>query len=293
MPAGGARGDRPLSLTPWRSRTIVGSACSVYQGHADSARFDDLDVARLARDVALAYPSAAFTADDVEFVHVGLLPATRDRRGGFQPAARARVADHARDGAPGLMSVTGADYAAARDGAERAIDLAMERLGRPVRRSASGHTPLYGGRLSQPLERASAALRREWPLIPDAVPRRAASLYGSTANEMLGAARIDERLADTLPGSQDVLAAEVLYASRQEMAIRLSDVVFRRTGLGSAGYPGRPALEACAHLMAEARGWSVERTAHELDAVEAEFTRYGVRLPVKSDEPWPIEQALL
>jgi glycerol-3-phosphate dehydrogenase len=49
----------------------------------------------------------------------------------------------------------------------------------------------------------------------------------------------------------------------------LSDVVLRRTGLGSAGHPGRVALDRAADVMAAAAGWTPEQRAAEIAAVEA------------------------
>ena len=74
-------------------------------------------------------------------------------------------------------------------------------------------------------------------------------------------------------------AAAVARAIREEMALDLADLVFRRTGLGSFGHPGRPALEACAAGAASEFGWDEARRRRELDAVETEFRRLAGRGP--------------
>ena len=48
----------------------------------------------------------------------------------------------------------------------------------------------------------------------------------------------------------DVTGAEILYAVRHEVAITLADALLRRTEAGTAGHPGRAALEAAAAIMA-------------------------------------------
>ena len=63
--------------------------------------------------------------------------------------------------------------------------------------------------------------------------------------------------------------AEVVYAIRNEMAMRLSDIVIRRTGLGAAGHPGREAVAACASLAASHLGWNEQRVTAEISAVDA------------------------
>jgi glycerol-3-phosphate dehydrogenase len=48
------------------------------------------------------------------------------------------------------------------------------------------------------------------------------------------------------------------------MAIHLSDIVVRRTGLGSAGAPPPDAVEACARIAASELGWDQARMADEI-----------------------------
>ena len=55
------------------------------------------------------------------------------------------------------------------------------------------------------------------------------------------------------------------------MAQKLSDVVFRRTELGSAGYPGIEAIQICAKTMATELEWSHGRTQKELQEVNHIF----------------------
>jgi len=57
------------------------------------------------------------------------------------------------------------------------------------------------------------------------------------------------------------------------MAVKLADVVLRRTDIGSASYPGRPMLETIAAVLAAELSWAPERTAREIAEVES---RYGV-----------------
>ena len=68
------------------------------------------------------------------------------------------------------------------------------------------------------------------------------------------------------------LAAEVVHVIRHEQAVRLSDVVIRRTGLGSADPPEEAALSGCAAIAKAELGWDDARTAAEIAAVR-EFYR--------------------
>jgi glycerol-3-phosphate dehydrogenase len=68
-----------------------------------------------------------------------------------------------------------------------------------------------------------------------------------------------------------VMKTEVLHGVREEMAQTLSDVVFRRTEIGSAGRPGNDTLRFCAEVMATELGWSQSRIDQEIDNVTRVF----------------------
>jgi glycerol-3-phosphate dehydrogenase len=62
---------------------------------------------------------------------------------------------------------------------------------------------------------------------------------------------------------------------REEMAQKLSDVVFRRTDLGTAAMPGEDALTSCANLMAAEKGWKQERIKAELAEVRKVYPPFN------------------
>ena len=75
-------------------------------------------------------------------------------------------------------------------------------------------------------------------------------------------------------GNSKVLKAEIVHAVREEMALKLADVVFRRTDLATGVHPGEEALKVCATLMARELGWDsgrIERELHEVNMVLPQF----------------------
>ena len=65
---------------------------------------------------------------------------------------------------------------------------------------------------------------------------------------------------------------QIVHGVREEMALKLTDVVMRRTELGSTGSPGDETLETCARLMGRELGWNDDRIAAELSETKALFT---------------------
>jgi glycerol-3-phosphate dehydrogenase len=99
--------------------------------------------------------------------------------------------------------------------------------------------------------------------------------YGSLAAEVLDLIRERPELAEPLPGADDYLGAEVVYAVSHEGALHLDDVLARRTRVSIEAWDrGVSAAPVAAALMAAELGWSKARTRDEVEKylarVEAE-----------------------
>ena len=68
--------------------------------------------------------------------------------------------------------------------------------------------------------------------------------------------------------SYNILRGEILFAIRKEMAQKLSDLVLRRTQLGTAGYPSESNLTQASILMAKELGWDETKRKSELNDVK-------------------------
>jgi glycerol-3-phosphate dehydrogenase len=162
---GGPAGGRFLFLVPWRERTIVGTGYE--DPHAPSG-----GVRAFLADAARAFPWAEMVADDVALVHEGLVPG-RAKAAALWTAHRVR--DHARDGAPGLISALGVKFTGARALAEESVDAALRGLGLPRPPSRTATVPLHratpaAGSLA---DAARAAVDEEMAVhLTDAVLRR-------------------------------------------------------------------------------------------------------------------------
>ena len=74
-----------------------------------------------------------------------------------------------------------------------------------------------------------------------------------------------------------MLAAEVRFVMREEFALALSDIVFRRMMIGLDADQARDCYEEIAALAADEAGWSPEQTRQQLEELEeyAESLRVG------------------
>ena len=257
------RGGRHVFVIPWRGHSLIGTSNRPFLGEPGDVRPGPQDVSDLVGDVNRALPAANLRREEVRHAFAGLYPLTARRiaAGVYQGTGDYQIVDHGRDGgADGFVSVLGAKFTTARRVAELAVTLVCRKLGRSGARCLTRDTPLAGGapRVSAPAPRIGAPR-------PDAATRESlARHYGAEADDVLGAAGGDPSLLRRVAAHRETIGAEVVYAVEHEMARQLADVVFRRTGLGTLGHPGEPALERCAAIMAARLGWSDAQRAEQL-----------------------------
>jgi glycerol-3-phosphate dehydrogenase len=85
-----------------------------------------------------------------------------------------------------------------------------------------------------------------------------------TAEQQLDGATVPREITEMLSDE------EIIRAVRQEMAVKLTDLVFRRTRLGTAPKLQRRTVEAVARTFAAESGWNELRVVEEVDAVMRE-----------------------
>jgi glycerol-3-phosphate dehydrogenase len=71
----------------------------------------------------------------------------------------------------------------------------------------------------------------------------------------------------SVEGKATVVSEEIRRAVRQEMAVRLADIVFRRTTLGAAPGPDRATVEEAARVAGAELGWDGARQEAEIESV--------------------------
>jgi glycerol-3-phosphate dehydrogenase len=264
-----SRGHRQYFITPWRGWSNIGTTDEPFEGDPDDFTVGPADVARFLDQINRAFPAAGLTAADVRYWTGGLRPADEQPAGAGGPAAARRhlLIDHeARNKMPGLITVAGVKYTTARRVAEVAVDYCLRKLGRRAGPCTTRTAQLPGGQLGNIETFRAAELER--PLYHRDTTERLVRLHGAGLPALRALGQADPSAARPLAESTDTLAAEVLLAVRDEMAVRLSDVVLRRTDLASFGRPDARALAACADLMKRELGWSSHRTDEERRATD-------------------------
>jgi glycerol-3-phosphate dehydrogenase len=266
-----ARSDgRPFFILPWREMLLVGTTDIPYKGDPDAVATEPEEVSYLLSELALLFPQAGVSEEQVLYTYTGLRPLPASGAPAARITRRHQIVDHAADGAPGLWSIVGGKLTTHRSLAEQAAGRALVWLCRPWVRS-----PTAASRRGDPEEWNLADLRRSVAATAVGLPLTAAQvehlvdLYGRSAGEVVERVRRDPSLGERIcPHNPDV-AAQVQVAVEQEWATRLTDLLLRRTGIGTSPCLGLDCAKRAAALMARAAGWDRTRCTAEV----AEYRR--------------------
>ena len=230
---------RSIFVVPWEGHVYVGTTDTDYTGPLDDPQCTAEDISYLVEAVN-TFVSEPISESDVIGTWAGLRPLVKG-------AATERTADlsrrhDVRTSSSGVVTVTGGKLTTYRRMASDTVDAALAQLGRGGRhrrRSVTRHLPLHG------------AGRR-----PPGTDEHLWSRFGSDAGAVAElASRHPEWAAPLVPGLP-YLAAEVVWAVREEMALTLEDALARRTrALLLDREATARAVPAVAELMGVELGW--------------------------------------
>jgi glycerol-3-phosphate dehydrogenase len=259
-----------LFVIPWGRHWIIGTTDTDWNLDKAHPAASSKDIDYLLEHVnrVLKRP---LTREDVEGVYAGLRPLLAGESDSTAKLSREHVVAHP---VPGLVVVAGGKYTTYRVMARDAVDEAVRALDERVAPSCTETIPLLGAdgfrakwnKRSRTAERAGVHVARVEHLL---------NRYGALADEVLDIIAEAPGLAEPLPGADDYLRAEVVYAATHEGARHIHDVLTRRTRISIEAWDrGVSAAPVVADLMAPLLGWSraqVEREVrHYLARVDAE-----------------------
>jgi glycerol-3-phosphate dehydrogenase len=209
---GATRAGRALVLLPWKGRTLVGTSES-----SDARQPDDQDARRgevdaFLADVNATFPALGLKADEITLVHRGIVPAAA-ANGQLSLLGQSRIIDHGRGGTlPELISIVGVKYTTARVVAERAVDLIVQKLGRPASPCRTADTIFPGAGMDDrdPSDAIAYAVQEEMAhsLMDVVVRRTGLGALGYPGDDVAG--NIARRMQQLMGWSDDKIRAELI-----------------------------------------------------------------------------------
>ena len=267
-----SRGERHLFVVPWRHYTMVGVWHVVWEREPDEVTVPDEELRQFIDEVRGAMPSLNLELDDVSLWNAGCVLFGENREGAtnLSYGKRSWIVDHRKtDGVEGLVTVIGVRYTTARGVAERTIDLLSRTTSLKPNPSETENSPIFGAEYTL-FSDLTGELERRIPQLDEATANALLRNYGARYGDVLDCAADDPHLLEPLAGAT-TLKAEVPHAIRNEMARKLTDVLFRRTDVGTGERPHADALEWAADRCQQELSWSDSRRQQEIDEVLARF----------------------
>jgi len=184
----------------------------------------------------------------------------------YGASRRSELIDHGPEGADGLFSAIGGKWTTSRDLAAKIVDTLGTKLGKVMPACATATLRLPGARF----ERLREFSVQQKTLHPAAASEHLIQMYGARLTRLFAEAGNRPELLEPLGANGDI-AAQVVFAVREEMALTLPDVIMRRTGIGQFGPPAQLVVELAAKLMTQELGWNEERRKHEIEGIAPWF----------------------
>jgi glycerol-3-phosphate dehydrogenase len=254
-----------LFVIPWGRHWLIGTTDTEWKldkAHPAASRAD-IDYVLEHLNAVLAQPLGY---DDVQGVYAGLRPLLSGESENTSRLSR----EHAvAVPVPGLVAVAGGKYTTYRVMAKDAVDAAVRGMEQYVPQSVTHVTPLVGADGYQAMWNARYRLASQYRVHVARI-EHLLHRFGTRTLDLLELIAERRELAEPLPGADEYLAVEALYAVSHEGALHVDDVLARRTRISIESWDrGEAAAEPVARLMAEVLGWSEEQISREVAVYHA------------------------
>lgn len=258
-------------IVPYRNHSLVGTTDKEYIGDPDDYKVTKQSVEELLEGVNASFGNGT-TIDykDIKYVYGGLRPLVEDQTEDVYNSSRKyEITDEEQNGISGMITVEGGKYTTSRKLAEAVINKAFQKLNRKKIKSNTRRTYLMHSDIPNFRDFVCIKTQEYNELSFDQVEYLCKS-YGREIDELMALSYTDPEFFIPLNDDGETLG-QVLYAVRHEMALCLSDILFRRTGIGLLGDPGDEIINKTADLAARELDWDEQRKSHEIKKVKQLF----------------------
>jgi glycerol-3-phosphate dehydrogenase len=264
------RDGRNMFVIPWGDLSLVGTTDTDYKGDLDHIGATNEDVEYLIEALDQTYPESHVNKEDIISLYASVRPLAAELGVSEDAVSRDQLIFESNSG---LMSIIGGKLTTHRSMAKVLVDQASRKLASefaiPEKRGCE--TARFALDYDEvELEKAVNDLIQSSGLDAE-VARHIVEAYGPAATRVLEIIREKPQLSSKIVPELPYLMAEVVYAARYEMAMKLIDFMFRRTQLVyRVRDHGLSIVENVANLMGNELGWTPETVEKELGEFQKE-----------------------
>ncbi len=257
---------RVMFVLPWGDVSYIGTTETEETVPPERARTTGDDAVYLLRSANAFFPRARLAPHDVVSTWAGLRPLLapdRSRSAGAVSREHRIV-----ESASGLITIAGGKLTTYRVMGRDVMDRVASRLRkldgrRPARAPATDELPLPGGETADLDVLVSSTVARG---VGEPTAQHLVASYGTESAAVLNLVDRQRGLGKPILEGRPEIRAEVVHAVQREMAMRLADVLIRRTHLfHQTRGQAVTATTVVADLMAPLLGWDAARRAEEIE----------------------------
>ena len=251
-----------MMIMPWREHSLIGTTDKEFLGDPDDYRVSMESIDEIIENVNTYY-GRKISREDIIHAYGGLRPLVDDQtKGSYETSRKYEVYDNAADGIGGMITVEGGKYTTSRSLAREVLKMISEKLNKTLADSVSENLYLSGCEIRD-MKQFMIRQHLNYKDFSRNTVEYVSRNYGTESQVVFRIARSNPRFAEVVTHDGEILA-EVVYAIQYESAKTLTDIMFRRTGIGTLGNPGQAVIEKIATLAAGMMGWSEKRKEEEI-----------------------------
>ena len=265
--AGSTPQDKHFFVVPYRNHALIGTTDKEYIGDPDDYKVTKESIEELLAEVNSSFGNGQqIKYEDILYTYGGLRPLVEDQTEDVYNSSRKyEITDEKKNGINGLLTVEGGKFTTSRMLAEHVIDKAFKKLKIDPAKSFSEDTYLVGSEIDNFKDFICSKKEQYNEYRIEQIDYLVKS-YGTEIDDVMKLSYEDPELY--IPLNQDgENLGQVLYAIRNEMALTLSDIILRRTGIGLLGHPGDDIIQKIADLAAKELNWDDNRKRKEIETI--------------------------
>ncbi len=265
-----SRQSRLFFILPWRDRSIIGTEWYGVEAPFNELKPSEQQCQDFIKKFNAVYPSANLGLDDIKYLHWGFVPCAKNfnkRQSSPRILTKPKIFDISHDNQNRILNVIAIKYTTAGDLAGSVLN----RISPDAKVNRDYNDRLVGADADN-LISYKMDIQKKWgESIGEKEIDRLLTNYGTESNMILDLA---SKINNTGISKESIIMAETKFAIRHEMALKLSDIIFRRTDLGTAGVVKEDTLTMIADTMKDELNWSTQRAFQEKEDVRKTYPQF-------------------
>lgn len=260
------RDKKHFFIIPWLNYTLLGTTDEKFTGDLDDVHVSRNEAEEFLNLVKDYYP-IDFGIDGIKHVYAGIRPLAveGDSENTYTVSRKHEIISHFKtDQIKGLYTVIGGKWTTSRSLAEIVVDKVLTENKIPFEKSKTANTPVSGGVFDSSFEQALQRYMQKYSSIETKIIEHLFTYYGSVCNKIIDRMKQNPKSSKLITNTDVYTVAEVEYCVENELVVKLSDFLMRRSCIGNTGIPHMDTLKEITEIIGNILKWSKDQKQKEI-----------------------------